>query len=63
MLSQYVSQGETELSMDKLPDLLDLKYGSPTDAVRELGSVADIKNTFRGFQRQLYDASDASPLD
>ena len=47
---------EAELGMDKLPDLLDLKYGSPSDAVRELGSVADIKTTFRGFQRQLYDA-------
>ncbi len=44
--------------MDKLPDLLDLKYGSPTDAVRELGSVAEIRNTFRGFQRHLYDADD-----
>ncbi len=40
--------------MDKLPDLLELKYGSPSDAVRELGSVAEIKNTFRGFQSDLY---------
>ena len=53
VLAQYVSQGEEELGMDKLPDLLDLKYGSPTDAVRELGSVADIRDTFRGFQGSL----------
>ena len=55
VLSQYVAEGEAELGMDKLPDLLDLKYGSPTDAVRELGSVAEIRNTFRGFQAGLYD--------
>ena len=58
VLSQYVAEGEAELGMDKLPDLLDLKYGSPSDAVRELGSVAEIRSTFRGFQRQLYDAAD-----
>ena len=55
VLAQYVAQGEEELGMDKLPDLLDLKYGSPTDAVRELGSVNEIRNTFRGFQRLLYE--------
>jgi type I restriction enzyme, R subunit len=58
VLSQYVAEGETELGMDKLPDLLDLKYGSPTDAVRELGSVADIRSTFRGFQVGLYRSPD-----
>jgi type I restriction enzyme, R subunit len=54
VLSQYVAEGEAELGMDKLPDLLDLKYGSPSDAVRELGSVSDIRTTFRGFQSDLY---------
>ncbi len=58
VLSQYVTEGEDELGMDKLPDLLDLKYGSPRDAVRELGSVADIRSTFRGFQRQLYESEE-----
>ena len=55
VLSQYVAEGEEELGTDKLPDLLDLKYGSPTDAVRELGSVADIRSTFTGFQKGLYE--------
>lgn len=55
VLSQYVAEGEEELGTDKLPDLLDLKYGSPTDAVRELGSVADIRSTFSGFQKGLYE--------
>lgn len=56
VLSQYVAQGEEELDTDKLPDLLDLKYGSPTDAVRELGSVAEIRSTFTGFQKRLYES-------
>ena len=60
VLSQYVAEGEAELGMDKLPDLLDLQYGSASDAVRELGSVSEIKSTFRGFQRRLYEASDGS---
>jgi type I restriction enzyme R subunit len=55
VLSQYVAEGEDELGTDKLPDLLDLKYGSPSDAVRELGSVSDIRTTFTGFQKGLYE--------
>lgn len=55
VLSQYVAEGEEELGIDKLPDLLDLKYGSPTDAVRELGSVSEIRTTFTGFQQSLYE--------
>ena len=54
VLLQYVAEGEGELGVDKLPDLLDLKYGSPSDAVRELGSVREIRATFTGFQRELY---------
>jgi len=58
VLSQYVEVGEGELDGDKLPELLQLKYGSPADAVAALGSVSDIRSTFRGFQRALYDARD-----
>jgi type I restriction enzyme R subunit len=55
VLSQYVEVGESELDSDKLPELLYLKYGSPADAVRALGNVADIRTTFRGFQSNLYE--------
>ncbi len=55
VLAQYVQVGESELDTNKLPKLLQLKYGSPADAMRELGSVADIRSTFHGFQRGLYD--------
>lgn len=56
VLSQYVDVGESELDTDKLPELLQLKYGTPADAMKALGSVSDIRATFRGFQRGLYDA-------
>jgi type I restriction enzyme R subunit len=56
VLSQYVQVGESELDGDKLPELLQLKYGSPADAVRALGNVAEIRATFRGFQSGLYDS-------
>ncbi|KKC27093.1 hypothetical protein WP12_05275 [Sphingomonas sp. SRS2] len=55
VLSQYATVGESELDDGKLPALLELKYGTPMDAVRELGSVAEIRSTFLGFQRGLYE--------
>jgi type I restriction enzyme R subunit len=55
VLGQYVAVGESELDTDKLPELLQLKYGSPADGIAVLGSVADIRSTFKGFQRGLYD--------
>jgi type I restriction enzyme, R subunit len=58
VLSQYVTEGEEELDSDKLPALLDLQYGSTNDAVRVLGSVSDIRSTFTGFQRGLYEGDD-----
>lgn len=54
VLTQYVTEGEGELEPEKLPGLLELKYGSPVDAVRKLGSVGDIRRAFRGFQQDLY---------
>ena len=54
VLSQYVAEGEQELGSDRLPDLLALKYGTPADAVRQLGNASNIRRTFRGFQADLY---------
>ena len=56
VLSQYVDEGEGELDAGKLPHLLELKYGTPQDAVQRLGSAAVIRETFRDFQRGLYEA-------
>jgi len=55
VLSQYVSEGEGELDPEKLPGLLNVKYGSSSDGVRELGgNVRDVQQAFRGFQGKLY---------
>jgi len=43
-----------EALFGKKRKLLQLKYGSPAHAVRELGSVAEIRSTFHGFQRGLF---------
>jgi len=58
VLSQYVQVGESELDSDKLPELLQLKYGSPADAIEALGGVAEIRSTFHGFQAGLYEQND-----
>lgn len=54
VLSQYVAEGEGELGAEKLPDLLALKYGSPTDALRRLGRAEDVRRAFRDLQHELY---------
>jgi type I restriction enzyme R subunit len=55
VLSQYVEEGEDELDTDKLPGLLNVKYGSASEGVEALGgSVGDVQRTFRGFQERLY---------
>lgn len=55
VLEQYVKEGVSELDTDKLPDILELKYHSITDAKRELGEVASIRDAFIKFQRNLYE--------
>jgi type I restriction enzyme R subunit len=54
VLAQYVAQGEDELDRDKLGSLLALKYHTLADAADELGGVEAIRNTFIGFQPQLF---------
>ncbi|ACS79474.1 EcoAI/FtnUII family type I restriction enzme subunit R [Maridesulfovibrio salexigens] len=54
VLAEYVSEGINELDDDKLPELLNLKYNSVQDAKTVLGSIAEIRNVFVGFQERLY---------
>lgn len=54
VLDHYVKQGVGELDQEKLPHLLELKYHAVADAVAELGTVSDIRETFIGFQEHLY---------
>ncbi len=55
VLSQYVTEGEDELDLEKLPRLLDVKYGSSSEGLQALGaSVREVQEAFRGFQGKLY---------
>jgi type I restriction enzyme R subunit len=55
VLNQYVREGVDELDIEKLTELLELKYVQIADAKRVLGNLTDIRNAFIGFQPYLYD--------
>jgi type I restriction enzyme R subunit len=55
VLNQYVKEGVEKLDMDKLTELLELKYLQIADAKKELGSIANIRDSFVSFQPMLYD--------
>ena len=55
VLSHYVREGVRELDLEKLTPLLRLRYdGSIADAVAALGRPDQIRHTFAGFQKYLY---------
>lgn len=54
VLFKYIETGFEELNQTSLPHLLDLKYGSLSDAAEALGSVENIRGLFFDFQKQLY---------
>ena len=54
IMEQYIQQGYTQLSLENLPELIKLKYGTTNDAKAELGSMAEIRNMFIDFQKELY---------
>jgi len=54
VLDHYITDGVEELSFEKLPHLLELKYGGTTDAAAALGGPEGIRETFTGFQPSLY---------
>ncbi len=60
VLSHYVKEGVTVLDEGKLQDLIALKYHSIADAVAELGPPANIRATFVGFQKHLYQSGEAA---
>ena len=55
VLSKYIETGVEELDQEKLPDLLTLKYQAISDAEEILGGVENIRSTFIGFQKYLYE--------
>ncbi len=55
VLAQYVKVGVDELGQEKLSPLLKLKYNNAiADAIADLGQPEQIKHTFSGFQKYLY---------
>ena len=55
VLFKYIDSGVGELDQAKLPDLIQLKYHTMTDATEVLGGVDEIRNLFFGFQKHLYE--------
>ena len=54
ILSKYVEDGYSELSSEKLPQLMELRYGGVRDAIDKLGDPKDVKNSFEDLQMKLY---------
>ena len=54
VLAKYIDAGFGELDENKIPILLELKYGSIYDAKKALGEVDDIRKVFFSFQKDLY---------
>jgi type I restriction enzyme R subunit len=55
VLDQYVSEGVEELAVEKLPPLLEIKYGGVAEALGVLGADAsEVRQVFCGFQQLLY---------
>ena len=55
LMEQYIKNGEHQFTMENLPTLIDMKYGTAADAMRMLNmSVPDIKKEYVKFQEALY---------
>lgn len=54
VLSRYIETGVEVLSIDLLPELLEIKYEALSDATQRLGGVDLIRSTFIDFQKFLY---------
>ncbi|WP_299728583.1 EcoAI/FtnUII family type I restriction enzme subunit R [uncultured Endozoicomonas sp.] len=60
VLDKYVQDDVDELSKAKLRGMVELKYNTISDAAQVLGSPAAIGQTFKGFQKYLYQAGVAN---
>ena len=55
VLSKYVEGGVDELDDSKLSAMIHAKYHTIEDAERQLGNLADVRETFIKFQKHLYE--------
>ncbi len=56
VLDRYVATGVEELEVEKLPDLIKLKYEALQDGLEALGGAEKARKTFIDFQKYLYQA-------
>ena len=54
LVSVYVKAGIDELEEDRLPKLMQNKYGTIVEGISALGGIDGAKGTFFNFQRNLY---------
>ena len=55
LMNQYVQNGYKEFTMDNLPTLVNMKYGTVDDAMQKLNmKLPEIKQSYLEFQRQIY---------
>lgn len=54
VLQQYIREGISELDDERIGKLVNLKYGSPMNALQELGKPDEIRSMFCNFQQYLY---------
>jgi type I restriction enzyme R subunit len=54
VLDKYEQTGVEELAEQNLANLLQIKYGSSHDAVRQLGGVDTVRSRFLELQKELY---------
>ncbi len=57
VLGEYVKLGVGELAMEKLGDLLTLRYGSVTDAIGALGDLDAVREAFVAVQWTMFGAT------
>ncbi len=55
VLFKYIDSGVEELDQSRLPNLIELKYHSISDAAEILGGVDEIRSLFFNFQKHLYE--------
>ena len=60
VLDKYVQDDVDELAKEKMRSMVELKYNTISDAAAVLGSHAAIGQTFRGFQKYLYQTDELS---
>jgi type I restriction enzyme R subunit len=57
VLNQYVHEGVSQLSQSNMKGLLNLKYHGVNGALQHFSDIGEIKQTFVGFQRYLYQSA------